>query len=280
MEHLQAGDCLSAAYEECFARSQPIWAQRKYYSEGVLPPTIPFIGKEYESTRILLYASAENLSHYQGHLENGSVTLMDRHRYYFDNAQNADSFYPFVHCAPVNDGSLLLAAAYLCEKMGLAVRWDTPRHFLESIAFGNFGKFSIQVKDTRRNRDYAGKMDYLRESFSYVEADFKVLNPSCIILPKTIYSQKKTRALLEKWAPKAKFLPICQINVGNVNRILRRRYPRRELQSLSPDVARWYEELRWPGKSKENYRAVFSYLDDVARLGCPSNVKNGAKPAL
>lgn len=256
MEHLLA------AYQERLAQSQPLWAQRKYCSEGILPPTIPFVGEKYENARILLYASAENLSHYQGHLENGSVNLMDRHRYYFDESQKAGRFYPFVHCAPVNDGSLLLAAAYLCEKMGLPVCEELPSQFLEGIAFGNFGKFSIQAKENHRNQDYAGDAAFLRASLPYVEEDLKALEPSYVILPKTIFNQEEVRELLEKWAPKAKYLPIYQINVGNVNRIISRRYPRKKPDSLSPILARWYEELCWPGKSKENYRSVFSYLDD------------------
>ena len=258
---------LLAAYRERFARSQPLWAQRKYHGEGILPPTIPFVGKKYENTRILLYASAENLSHYQGHLENASVNLMDRHRFYFEESRGGDRFYPYVHCAPINDGSLLLAAAYLCEKMGLSVCGEQPSEFLEGIAFGNFGKFSIQVKENHRNKDYAGDIACLQASFPYVEEDLKALHPSYIILPKTIYNQEKVQALLGKWSPNAMILPVYQINAGNVNRIISCRYPKKEAKSLSPVLARWYEELCWPGKSKENYRAVFSYLDDVAKLG-------------
>lgn len=68
-------DALLTAYDELFLKSQPVWTQKMTESAGLIPPTIPFIGKEYGKTRVLLYASAENLSHYKGH---GSISFSGR----------------------------------------------------------------------------------------------------------------------------------------------------------------------------------------------------------
>src|SRR5688572_21345146 len=77
--------------------SPPPWAYP-------LPPSIPFIGKNYGSWGgFLVYASAENLSHYERHPHTLPAFLhdhraLDRHRAALDNGEG--DFFPVVHMAP------------------------------------------------------------------------------------------------------------------------------------------------------------------------------------
>ena len=91
---------------------------------------------------------------------------------------------PFVHCGPLNDGGLLVAIMYLAYKLRNG-KVEEPYSFYEAIAFGNYGKFSIETefqkavrnnpqmsmneKNTlrktleKRNEDYAGAHKYISD---------------------------------------------------------------------------------------------------------------------
>jgi hypothetical protein len=270
---------LITSYAKILSASKPFWAQRMMNQTDIIPPTIPFVGEKYQKSKVLIYASAENLSHYNGHLEDQQIKINDqgqivenrvemnnRHRYYFNCEQNKNRFYPNVHCAPMNDGSLTLASAYLCQKIGIKINYKTPKKFLEHISFANFGKFSIHLDDnSKRNIDYASQVKYLCDSFDYVTEDLMQLSPEYIVIPKSIYEQDDVRQLIHKYAPRAKCFPIYQINVGNINRMIHMQYPKKDLNELEPCLQEWYGHLEWSGKSKENYLSVFTYLDEVLK---------------
>lgn len=96
----------------------PEWAVHKRNSPSELViPTIPFVGKHYaeQQTKILVYASAENLSGYwkgnDKHLPGDRLDCdelaQNRHRWCFDNeSMQADRRLPFVHLGPLEDGGL------------------------------------------------------------------------------------------------------------------------------------------------------------------------------
>jgi len=175
--------------------SPPSWAYP-------LEPSIPFIGRNYDKCgRVLVYASAENLSHYRRKPDSMPAFLRDdrrlnRHRAAYE--VDPGGFFPSVHMAPFEDGSLLVAAwFYLRRCRGEAP--DDPRELLESIAAANFCKFSIE---NPTNVDYAEDRKKQTASLPYVKADLKELQPECVILPRSIWKvpsvAKDLRSLLKR----------------------------------------------------------------------------------
>lgn len=69
---------------------------------------------------------------------------------------------------------------------------DVPHEYLEQIAVGNFGKFSIDParlgQRERRNLDYATAFDKLATSVEYIVADINAIRPDIVILPRTIFN--------------------------------------------------------------------------------------------
>lgn len=255
---------LLSAYRSIRTRrgNAPQWSVRKCENkdEGVIA-TIPFVGKDYENqaVKILVYASAENLTNYRGYLDEDAIAE-NRHRLFFDaSAEKGDSFFPQVHLRPMEDGALATAAAYVYSKL-----WGldpvSPASFLEKIAFGNVGKFSRRTENGREhNIDYAGNISFLKDSMDYVSADLAILKPDVILMPATAYQNMKE----QMDASGAKVLPIYQINVTTVNTLISRKYPPKNPQELSPTLKDWTQHLayRFSGKSREHFLSVFTYLD-------------------
>ncbi len=113
-------DSLQEEYSTLSGDSPP-WAYRLPTRE-LLPATIPFVGANYDHTspRIAVYASAENLAHYERRPETVPAFLLnhrakDRHRAAFEDARAASPalFWPTVHIGPVENGSLLCAALFV-----------------------------------------------------------------------------------------------------------------------------------------------------------------------
>ncbi len=253
---------------------EPRWAVHKIgtgKSEELVHCTVPFIGNEYESqnTKILLYASAENLSTYQyrddGYLDDDCFAI-NRHRFYFDHSvSNNNRFYPNVHIQPITDGGLALTALYIYSKFQ-GVDCFTPAEFLEKICFANYCKYSIQINKNQRfarNIDYAGDLEYLSYSHKYIESEIKLLQPDIIIIPKTIYNTDRT--FIDSIKGAAKIIPIYQINSKNIN-IRIKKYPPMNTKVLTPVLLDWWQHLSEgviKGKTQENFLSVFTYLDEV-----------------
>lgn len=113
-------------------------------------PGIPFIGKNYfnQKTKIALYASAENLAHYERKPETIPKFLCDErvwNRHREANREGWDKFFPRLHIGPVEDGSLLCATLFICQKQGITTS-ENPNEFLEQLTVANVGKFSIAGK--------------------------------------------------------------------------------------------------------------------------------------
>src|ERR1044071_3802784 len=166
-----------------------------------LPPSIPFIGERYGKWGgLLVYASAENLSHYRR--KPGSKPdfvqdsrVLNRHRAAYEADHGA--FFPRVHMAPFEDGSLLVAAWYYIRRRESEAPGD-PRELLESMAAANFCKFSI---DDQTNQDYVDNREKLAVSVPYVRADLEVLRPQAVILPRSIWQQNHVQHALGPLIP-------------------------------------------------------------------------------
>lgn len=265
---------LLEVYRQVFAdkMNEPGWAVHKTTpgrTRELIHCPIPFVGKYYaqQDTRILLYASAENLS---GYNRKGSDYLDDddyavnRHRSSFDSSVSDPSvFFPNIHIQPVNDGYLAIAALYIYLKFQPVDR-ITPAEFLERIAVANYCKYTIQPAPGKpKNRDYAGNSGYLAESHVYIENDIRILRPDYIIMPKTIYWAD--RDFVDGHKAGAKIIPIYQINARNINFRIKE-HPITPLQELAPAVQDWYKHLSRSGtftKTQENFLSIFSYLDNV-----------------
>lgn len=264
--------------------NMPEWAVHMAKDKLVLP-TIPFLGKEYENQKIkiLVYASAEVLSEYVCVTSGNSTrpwlddkkTAVDRHRFFFDNwKEKKDVFFPDVHIQPMNDGYLATAVYYIAKKvMGTVCK--SPENFYETIAFGNYCKFTIETdfqrnirlfnkkEGDRKNIDYARDYVKLCDSHAYIMADMEHLRPDYIIMPASIYNADKK--FIDKHKGDAIIIPICQMNMSCVNRHLSHKYDKYAIDDVPHDVLCWFENLYGgrENKSKTRYLSVFSYLDEV-----------------
>lgn len=268
------------------AGNKPDWAVHKRTNPTELVHcTIPFVGHNYflQTKKIFVYASAENLSTYdQKHLDHWEGSWLDdnaqaenRHRKCF-NEFNLKEFFPHVHIAPMNNGCLATAVYYLAYKMG-NVGEICPREFYETIAFANYGKFSIETEQqhaerhnaagadlAKRNIDYASNLSLLEASHPFIKADLENLQPDIIILPASVY--KADRKFIDTYKGNAQIIPIYQMNVSVINRIIAKHFSKYTIEQMPTSVKTWYDHLNKCGmvnKSKLNYLAVFTYLDEI-----------------
>lgn len=288
-------DRLLLSYKDIFdnKESLPQWAVRKIVRpDELVRPAIPFVGKYFskQANKILVYASAENLAAYHcgnekfwaGNWLDDDFQAENRHRKCFDeDCFRSDSFFPNAHISPMNNGSLATAVYYVASRL-FQTEHSSPRTFYETIAFANYGKYSIETDlqkskrlksdfgSAKANRDYAGQRALLAESHPYIRADIEILEPDCIIMPATMY--KSDRDFITGLCENTLIIPIYQLNSGVINRIISRKYPPYDIHRLPSSVLGWYEHLEdggMRGKTKENYLSVFTYLDQVIGHSMP-----------
>lgn len=184
-------------------------------------PAVPFVGSEYgySKPRILVYGSAENLTHEPTY----DLMTFSRNREAFESWRTVapgekqltrGNRFPWLHMEPVRDGTLPTAARYLLEVFELSGFATDPAAFLQEIAIDNYGKFSLQAK---LNRDYASDPVCLEESRAYVEADLEVLAPSIVIVPRTIYQHSFAQVLQRVPAMPPRVWRIYQTNAQVIN---------------------------------------------------------------
>ena len=269
---------LLSAYKNIFKskNNNPAWAIHKSssaHSEELIHCPIPFVGNQYQKqdVKILLYASAENLSDYNSkqktYLDEDDFAIV-RHRKYFETtSEKSDCFYPNVHIQPINDGGLLIVAFYIfCKLHGIVM--DMPCEFLERISVANYCKYTIQPpKEARQqNIDYPDNLKCLEESHEYIKSDIKILKPDYIILPKKIY--QTDYKFINEIKGNAKIIPIYQINAKTINFHICKKYPQMDLEKLDTIFRVWYEQLGRNGINgitKQNFLSVFTYLEDVLK---------------
>ena len=88
---------LRKLYTQIFASKnhKPSWAVHKItpeHAHELIHCPIPFVGKNYgkQNTKILLYASAENLTGYNGYLDDDQYAI-NRHRDFFEESISVPS---------------------------------------------------------------------------------------------------------------------------------------------------------------------------------------------
>lgn len=262
------------------------WAvHKKYDQKELVKCPIPFIGKHYfeQTVKVLVYASAEVLSDYypgspgeRPWLDNDGIAA-DRHRWFFDQPEKQiGRYFPHIHIQPMNDGGLMTAVGYILSKIGLLEKDATPYTVYENLCVGNYGKYSLETEYQRkirtgegtgiskRNVDTAEKPDKLFASREYVRADFQILQPDYVILPSSVY--KTEQSFIDQIKGNAAIIPVYQMNCGNINRLIHRKFAAYDKEKLHPAVLDWYSNLQengLSGKTKENYLSVFTYLDSV-----------------
>lgn len=300
---------LTEQYQRLNENGLPDWAVHKItpgITDEIVVPTIPFVGKHYfeQTKKVLVYASAEVLNNHLCAEETDRPWLdedcyaRNRHRNCFDwwKAGGGSGFFPSVHITPMNNGALSTAVYYLVSQI-YGVEYSSPEEFYETIAFGNYGKFSIETpyqtklrenpgmsseekkelkKEQNKNTDYTclnktEAREKLEASMLYLKSDIEILKPDLVILPEKIYKihQKSFR---EKCG-ELKSVQIYQINAGVVNRTIAKmkdpktnqlKYPPMKKEKLSESVRRWMEKMLLEGKtgiSKEGYLSLFTYLE-------------------
>lgn len=252
-------ESLMKRYREQFKRF-PSWAYPLW-------PSIPFVGDAYEESnpKIALYASAENLTHYEIGEELPDFCqgdrAWDRHRGAFEAGW--DKFFPQLHIAPVENGSLLCAALYLLQEHLGSELPETPRDLVDRLAIANVAKFSIRT-DGGPNVDYAGSRRHMKASLDYFRTDLDVLKPDLLILPKSIWRQPEVTEIVESAASRPVVVPVPQFNATVVNVHLARHGDRAlalEERLRETQVGRWTDQLR-------GYRTGYPYryyaeIDDV-----------------
>lgn len=266
-------------YRRIGKECEPDWAVHKRNMDGIVKATIPFIGKHYvqQTKKILVYASAENLAGYRkskpdwwkGDPLDNDLWAENRHRRSFEEWNKGnEGFFPNVHIAPMNDGRLATAGLYIVWKL-FGLEFNTPGEFYESIAFANYGKYSIETaqqrgerlgqetRKSRANMDYAGNSELMSVSHKLIQADLDVLKPDCIIMPKTMYWADK--AFVDAHRGEAIIVPISQMNSRVINCHISRMYSPYEMERLPLTVQKWLVKL----EKAEKYLSVFGYLDHV-----------------
>jgi hypothetical protein len=259
---------LANEYKKIFLKGKiPKWAVRKIAdSSKIVHPAIPFVGENYEKTKLIVYASAENLNFYKrdedGYLDNDKKAIYRRYN-------DEKAYFPGLHCGPIGCGQLLIVSAYVLKKLKYKIIYNNPHEFISNIAADNFGKFSIVGE---KNRDYAGNIDYLKSSFKYIEADLKILQPEIIILPDTIYRFDEVKKLIKKLVPSCLCIPIYQMFAQNINHKKRiSKYLKRKEEDVDPILLKWHKKI--PNNMKENFYSVYNYLDKIIN----SSIKNSSK---
>jgi hypothetical protein len=209
------------------------WDCSKIPLKKPFPPSIPFIGKNYYKApkKIALYASAENLAHYERKPETVPEFLCDErvwNRHREANLKGWNKFFPRLHIGPVENGSLLCAVLFICNHMNISFP-DEPSLFLENLVVGNVGKFSIAVDKTKKkdgtNADYAKGIEKIKPSLPYFQFDLETLRPDILILPKTIYAHQKVKDAVLTSLPEATIIPVPQFNSTVVHTHLERKQP-------------------------------------------------------
>lgn len=235
---------LTEQYRRRYEKRRPdttIWHETK--------PPIPFVGDQFGKdvrAKVLVYASAENLKWYDED-QRRKLTYWRNRKEYTDWKRNSEreegrgrsNWFPHVHMAPVSDGTLLTAARYLMEVFGKTNFSEEPGKFIQQIAVGNYGKFSLKGG---RNRDYASKPELLAVSDPYVIEDMGILQPDVVIIPRSIHLNAFKR-VLEQASHKPKHIGVIyQTNTGVINRHIDRQLNKAGLKKVTVRNAHWSQE--------------------------------------
>lgn len=258
-------------YKKEFSRNPaPEWAVDNKVHGGKITPSIPFVGRGYSKSKhkILIYASAENLTYY----EKGSelVELLesnlswDRRRHSLESKR--DRTYPDVHIAPINNGGLLSSIAYICSFYGLIDVPSNPYDFIEMIAADNFCKYSIKTTDKQSNAniDYASDPEKLKFSTEYVKNDLMTLQPDLIFMPITTYQHVKS--MVTELLPNVTIIPMYQLTSRVVNCHISRKISSTDIDNIKrttpSNIRDWVEGVKITGM-KQN--GMYMFIADLIK---------------
>lgn len=247
---------------------------RKY-----VKPAIPFVGKNYVNQkpgcRVLLYASAENLTGHPQIVKLTEDSGMKRCREAFINSCETN-FYPSVHIQPINDGGLLVAAYQILKKcigedFGSLYGEMSPKDFLECICCANYGKFTLKANE-ERNVDCANSkgIAFLESCHEYIKADIEILNPDIIIIPSGMYYAAKQKQLFfDKVSniSNIKIVPIYQINAQVINctvypAMMKKKYGKIFSEDmLSANELEWHKHVK--RINNENFLSIYPYIESL-----------------
>ncbi len=230
------------------------------------PPSIPFVGANYREGGVLVYGSAENLSHYVRNPRKvppfmKDERVRDRHWAAYSRRSNDSRFFPCIHLQPASDGDLLVLAQYFLSKYGSpTVTYTDPRELLNRLAVANFSKFSIRGTT---DRNIAGQVTKLRPSLPFVSADLAVLKPIVIIMPRSNWKLSAVSQAVRSAAPQARIIALPQCTPSVVNIHLKRHANRAESLRLSlqrSPIAEWIERI--PDYGKRYFYRFLVELDE------------------
>ena len=273
---------LKTRYSELYAADTPTdkWIGAK--------PAVPFVGDQYRNDsrcKVLVYGSAENLTHL-AKLSKEEIDVkapIERNRMLFNQwaegrtgnrKKSIRNWFPWVHMTPISDGTLLTAARYLLHRFGKEGFDPEPEVFLQQIAVGNYGKFSL---NKNINKDYASAQILLNLSKKYVQADLETLSPDVVIMPRTIHMHG-LKPIVQDRSQRPEVWRIYQTNSRVINRTIRNQLPaeRHEYTKVRPawsenwcehtpksvDMDAYLDWLDWKistgdGSTKERWPIVF-----------------------
>lgn len=230
------------------------------------PPSIPFVGANYREGGVLVYGSAENLSHYVRDRSKEPAFMKDerardRHWAAYSIPPTEPRFFPCIHLQPASDGDLLVLAQYFLSKYGSpTVTYTDPRELLNRLAVANFSKFSIHGPT---DRNIAGQVTKLRASLPFVSADLAVLKPNVIIMPRANWKLSAVSQAVRSAAPQARIIALPQCTPSVVNIHLKRHAKAAESLRLSLErspIADWIKNV--PGYRKEYFYRFLVELDN------------------
>lgn len=232
------------------------------------PPSCPLVGRAYTPGEgLLVYASAENftwMTREETPARFKDERAWNRYRVcYEDQGRNSNTFYPDVGIQPVTNGGLFVAGLFVADRLGLRTA-DTPRAFLETAAFTNWGKYTVKSQGGRQvNKDYAGVEEKLAESLTFVVAELTLLRPRIAMVPKTIWRRQRFQEAMRAASPSTRFVPIPQFNATVVNCHLKSFADQGRQLSLKtgPVIAEWMKNLH--GFNEDCAWRYLGYLDDV-----------------
>ena len=176
-------------YKDTFRKEgQP---SERYYQTK---PTIPWVGDHYGEHRILIYASAENLS--DCWIEDNKPPFktekaFNRHTNFWNEKAE-------IGIEPFDTGGLRLVGIMCLQKLGFEV--PKTGDITSYVAVANLSKFSLKHPG-KRNKD-VGKKD-LTPSWVYIQHDIDVLKPRIII-------NASGKKLLEECTPSSSVVDLPQ----------------------------------------------------------------------
>lgn len=262
------------AYKNIYqASKKPDWAVENRRNGEIIKPSIPFIGNNYGSlkNKILLYASAENLTYYEKSnspnklLETEDAWNRRRNRIKLKR----DCIFPNIHIAPVSNGGLLATVALVAYINKLIETPTDPYKFIENLSIDNLGKYSIKTlgSNTRKNKDYISNLSYLKYSIPFIEEELSILKPNYIIIPKKAYELKPIKDIFQKIVPEAKIVPIYQLTSTVVNCHLASKISEKEItkfkRRVPKNIKNWVSDIHINGLRKDGMYYYFLHVLNV-----------------